>query len=112
MPRKQKRYESKIDIESEINSAKRNQIALMVEADSLNAEALSLFKRAASDESKKLGQSQWLRETGLEKKHKAKSKQRRALLIDSKLKKLKDTLAAFETDIMPVIVDSRAVVLQ
>lgn len=112
MKKKQKRYESEHDVEAEVNSTKRKQIALTIEAESLNRQALERFKKADSAEAKKAGQSQWLRESGLENKREAHKKGKAALRLDTKLKHLKDTWAAFNTVPAPGILPDSSIVLQ
>jgi hypothetical protein len=98
--RRQKQYTDRISIVAEINDHKRKVKQKIEEAEQLDNSATEMFRAG-------------IKEDGEYRRDRARKLRRSAFLIeDGRLKRLKNTLAAFDTQTLPGIVGDSTVVLQ
>ncbi len=112
--KKQKTFLTEAEILTKIDRQKELLVTSLKSAEDFDAEAKRNFDEINKVRTKPLQghETQHLKETALECKSKAKKLQRKSFLIEeSKLPKLKRTLAAFKTQLMP-FETNESVVLQ
>lgn len=103
MTRKPKRFETRNQIVDSIQKYKDKIVSLHAEADKLEVEANAIFKA---------DQSELFEDAKYKIEHCKRLRKRALNIADKKIPALIHTLSAFDTEIMPSIIQDRAVVME